>query len=142
VATHVATALAHDLAGTRTIADAAVRAWPLTALAADYRRFLVHFGVVIERFRAREAHDPAQCFIVRTLLIHAFRRVTLRDPLLPPALLPLAWPGAAAYALCRDFYRLTHRCAEQHLLATLQGNGERLPPANATFYARFEGLVG
>ena len=77
---------------------------------------------------------------MRTLLIHAFRRVLLRDPLLPPALLPLDWPGAAAYALCRDFYRLTHRCAEQHLLATLRGNGERLPPANAAFYARFEGL--
>ena len=90
--------------------------------------------------RAATAHDPAQCFIVRTLLIHAFRRVMLRDPLLPPVLLPLDWPGAAAYALCRDFYRLTHRCAEQHLLATLRGNGERLPPANAAFYARFEGL--
>jgi phenylacetic acid degradation operon negative regulatory protein len=33
---------------------------------------------------------------VRTLLIHAYRRVLLRDPLLPAALLPLDWPGAAA----------------------------------------------
>ena len=42
---------------------------------------------------------------MRTLLIHAYRRVLLRDPQLPAALLPLDWPGAAAYALCRDFYR-------------------------------------
>jgi len=140
VAPHVVVTLAHDLPGQRPLAAAAEHAWPLAALAADYRRFLQHFGGVIERFRAGGAHDPAQCFIVRTLLIHAFRRVMLRDPLLPPALLPLDWPGAAAYALCRDFYRLTHRCAEQHLLATLRGNGERLPPANAAFYARFEGL--
>ena len=69
---------------------------------------------------------------MRTLLIHAYRRVLLRDPLLPPALLPLDWPGAAAYALCRDFYRLTHRCAERHLAATL-GDGDRLPPASADF---------
>ena len=78
---------------------------------------------MIDRFRAGAAHDPAQCFVVRTLLIHAYRRVLLRDPQLPPALLPLDWPGAAAYALCRDFYRLTHRCAEQHLLATLARQG-------------------
>ena len=46
---------------------------------------------------------------MRTLLIHEYRRVLLRDPRLPAALLPLDWPGAAAFALCRDFYRLTHR---------------------------------
>ena len=71
---------------------------------------------------------------MRTLLIHAYRRVLLRDPLLPAALLPLDWPGAAAYALCRDFYRLTHRCAERHLAATLAERGEEFPPADASFY--------
>ncbi len=78
---------------------------------------------------------------MRTLLIHAYRRVLLRDPLLPAALLPLDWPGAAAYALCRDFYRLTHRSAEAHLAATLAGEGDPWPPANAAFYARFGGLA-
>jgi phenylacetic acid degradation operon negative regulatory protein len=77
---------------------------------------------------------------VRTLLIHAYRRVLLRDPLLPPALLPLDWPGAAAYALCRDFYRLTHRDAERHLAATLTEPGDSWPPGDDAFYRRFEGL--
>ncbi len=77
---------------------------------------------------------------MRTLLIHAYRRVLLRDPRLPAALLPLDWPGAAAYALCRDFYRLTHRAAERHLLATLQDARGTLPPASAAFHQRFGGL--
>ncbi len=77
---------------------------------------------------------------MRTLLIHAYRRVLLRDPQLPAALLPLDWPGAAAYALCRDLYRLTHRAAERHLTATLQDAEGRLPPASAEFHARFGGL--
>ena len=64
----------------------------------------------------------------------------MRDPLLPAALLPLDWPGAAAYALCRDFYRLTHRCAERHLATTLANAHEAFPPADAAFYARFGGL--
>ena len=124
------------------LASAVPRAWELAAVAADYRRFLQRFGAVIDRFRnaGTERHAPEQCFVVRTLLIHEYRRVLLRDPQLPAALLPLDWPGAAAYALCRDFYRLTHRSAERHLMATLEGPDGPLPPANPAFYARFGGL--
>jgi phenylacetic acid degradation operon negative regulatory protein len=136
-------AAAQDLPGRRPLAAAVDRAWDLAALAADYRRFLQRFGAVIERFRdsASGAHDPQQCFVVRTLLMHAYRRVLLRDPLLPAALLPLDWPGAAAYALCRDFYRLTHRCAERHLMATLADGHEAFPAASAAFLTRFGGLT-
>ena len=107
-----------------------------------YRDLLRRFGTVIERFRERSDgdHDPEQCFVVRTLLIHAYRRALLRDPQLPAALLPLDWPGAAAFALCRDFYRLTHRAAERHLMATLEAESGPLPPAGADFHRRFGGL--
>lgn len=139
IAGSVTVVLAGDLAG-RPIAQAVPQAWDLGSLAAGYRRFLARFGAVIEHFREGEAHDPQQCFVVRTLLIHAYRRVLLRDPLLPPALLPLDWPGAAAYALCRDFYRLTLRDAERHLAATLAEPGESWPAADDAFYRRFDGL--
>jgi phenylacetic acid degradation operon negative regulatory protein len=128
--------------GAHSLASAVPGAWDLAAVAADYRRFLVRFGSVIQRFRQTggAAYDPGQSFVVRTLLIHAYRRVLLRDPQLPAALLPLDWPGAAAYALCRDFYRLTHRAAERHLVATLANEHGVLPPASADFYRRFGGL--
>ena len=116
----------------------------MARIARDYRKFLRRFGGVIERFQRASAaeRDPEQCFIVRTLLIHEYRRVLLRDPRLPLALLPLDWPGGAAYALCRDFYRLAHRSAELHLISVLEGPNGALPPANAAFYERFGGLDG
>jgi len=128
--------------GGQTLASAVPRCWDLDSVAVDYRRFIARFGGVIDRFRqcGDDAHEPAQSFIVRTLLIHEYRRVLLRDPQLPAALLPLDWPGAAAYALCRDFYRLTHRAAERHLLATLTTERGTLPPAAPGFYRRFGGL--
>jgi phenylacetic acid degradation operon negative regulatory protein len=128
--------------GGQTLLSAVPRSWDLDGVAADYRRFIAGFGGVIQRFRqsGSDAHDPTQSFIVRTLLIHAYRRVLLRDPQLPVALLPLDWPGAAAYALCRDFYRLTHRAAERHLLATLRTERGALPPAAPGFYRRFGGI--
>ena len=146
IADDIVTVRARDDAtlGGRTLASLVPQAWDLTGLAAGYRQFLQRFGGVIDRFRVagRAAHDPAQAFIVRTLLIHAYRRVLLRDPQLPAALLSLDWPGAAAYALCRDFYRLTHRAAERHLMANLQNATGRLPPASGDFYRRFGGLSG
>ena len=127
-----------------TLAASVPHAWDLAGIATGYRKFLRRFGGVIERFRRAPGgnYDPEQCFIVRTLLIHEYRRVLLRDPRLPAALLPLDWPGAAAFGLCRDFYRLTHRCAERHLAAVLEGPHGALPPANAAFYERFGGLTG
>jgi phenylacetic acid degradation operon negative regulatory protein len=113
--------------------------WDLAALATEYRRFGARFAAVLDRFRTGTV-DPEQSFIVRTLLIHNFRRVTLHDPRLPAELLPLRWPAPAAYALCRDFYRLTHRQAERHLAATLETARGALPPAAAYFYRRFGGL--
>jgi phenylacetic acid degradation operon negative regulatory protein len=139
IATSVTVAIGEDFAG-RPIGSAVPEAWDLESLASGYRRFLGRFGAVIEHFREGNAHDPEQCFVVRTLLIHAYRRVLLRDPLLPPALLPLDWPGAAAYTLCRDFYRLTHRDAERHLASTLSEPGDPWPTGDEAFYRRFEGL--
>jgi phenylacetic acid degradation operon negative regulatory protein len=130
-----------DPAGPGGLAARAVAALPLATVAADYRRLIAGFGRVIDRFRAEPARlDPGQCFIVRTLLIHAYRRVLLRDPQLPPPLLPADWPGSAAYALTRDFYRLTHAIAERHLAAAFAAAGEPLPRADPAFYRRFGGL--
>lgn len=128
--------------GGQPLASIVARTWNVAALSADYRAFLKRFGSVVERFRirAQDGLDPQQCFVTRTLLVHAYRRVLLRDPQLPAALLPLDWPGAAAAALCADLYRLTHRGAEHHLAATLEGPAGPLPPANDAYYARFGGL--
>ena len=82
----------------------------------------------------------AACFCLRTLLIHEFRRVTLHDPQLPAELLPSNWPESAAYALCRELYRLTHERAERHLAVTLENSRGALRSAAPYFYKRFGGL--
>jgi phenylacetic acid degradation operon negative regulatory protein len=132
----------HDTPGLATPQlNALVRnCWHLAALSAEYRGFLNRFASVMREFRNGRTLDPQHCFVVRSLLIHAFRRVTLHDPQLPRALLPPRWPAAAAYALCRDFYRLTHKQAERHLVATLATDRGTLPPAAPYFYERFGGL--
>ena len=49
--------------------------------------------------------SPADAFFTRTLLIHEYRKVLLRDPQLPADLLPDNWAGNKARALCAAMYR-------------------------------------
>ncbi|MBR7244646.1 PaaX family transcriptional regulator C-terminal domain-containing protein, partial [Klebsiella pneumoniae] len=62
-----------------------------------------------------DAPSPQDCFLARTLLIHEYRRLLLRDPQLPDELLPGDWEGRAARQLCRNLYRLVQGRAEEYL---------------------------
>ena len=142
VADRVLVMQAESVVGTAAPAHSALvrRAWNLDRLARAYRDFLARFRAVGEALEGRAVLDPPTAFLVRALLIHEFRRVLLRDPLLPKELLPDAWPGLAARRLARALYRSTSEPAERHLMALLETAAGRLPPAAPYFYARFGGL--
>ena len=114
--------------------------WDLKAVAAAYRGFVARFRGVADALGHGADPTPQQCFVLRTLLIHEFRRVTLHDPQLPAELLPSNWPESAAYALCRGLYRLTHERAEHHLAMMLETSRGALRSAPPYFYKRFGGL--
>jgi phenylacetic acid degradation operon negative regulatory protein len=97
--------------------------WSLAALAGEYRRFLARFGGVAAGFRDTDA-DPEQAFVVRTLLVHAYRRVRLRDPQLPREVLADDWPGAAAYELARGLYRVARPRADAFTADVFVEEGE------------------
>jgi phenylacetic acid degradation operon negative regulatory protein len=122
-------------------ADRALTAhgWDLAALAARYRGFLAQFAPVAAALTGREV--PAEtAFVVRTLLIHEYRKIHLQDPLLPPALLPPRWVGAAAYALCRRLYAQVFAAAERHLSGAANRLQRPLPALSTAARARFGGI--
>lgn len=115
--------------------------WNLSSISQDYKRFLDRFRSVQKALKSARELDPEQCFVVRTLLMHEFRRTLLRDPQLPDQLLPHDWPGNAARQLCHELYVLTQREAENHLMSVLETASGRLPEAAPYFYERFGGLA-
>lgn len=131
------------LPGVPALAHGLREAWALEPVAAAYRRFIERFSRAHELLRQRRRPPGAeQAFVMRTLLIHQFRRVLLDDPRLPPALLGDDWPGAQAYALCAGLYRQLQAGAEAHLAQRLCGDGERfVPPPAVDFFERFGGLA-
>lgn len=115
--------------------------WDQDRLAQDYLGFLDIFRPLWRSLDGMADPDPEICFLVRSLLIHGYRRALLRDPMLPDELLASDWPGAAARLLCRNLYRLVQAPAERHLMSVLETAEGPLPEANAAFFARFGGLA-
>jgi phenylacetic acid degradation operon negative regulatory protein len=126
---------------TRPLSDLVEHCWDLNQVVDGYQHFISSFGPLLKLLKKKSAHDPEQAFAVRTLLIHAFRRVQLHDPQLPLELLPKKWPGTAAYELCHEIYQRTYKEAEEHILMTLQREDENVPEAASYFYQRFGGLA-
>ena len=115
-------------------------AWNLEQLSSSYQEFLTQFRPLWNEMRLQDRLDPADCFLARILLIHEYRRVLLRDPLLPEELLPSDWEGRAARQLCRNLYRLTFEGAEQWMSDNLETAEGPLPHPHPSFFKRFGGL--
>jgi phenylacetic acid degradation operon negative regulatory protein len=114
--------------------------WDLEDLGSRYQRFVKRFESVQAALHGGRDPDQQACFIVRTLLIHEYRRLHLRDPLLPPRLLRPDWPGSRAAALCRDIYARVFAASEAYLShAAAQLDGP-LPPPDASVTQRFGGI--
>lgn len=123
----------------RPLKDIVDQCWRLGDVAAEYLSFVDAFRPVARALRNGGELAPEQCFIVRTLLMHEFRRVQLRDPLLPRQLLPVEWPGDTARALCREIYATCWRGSESHLTANLETADGGFPPAGVTIQSTFAG---
>lgn len=136
-----ATMTESELNGGQPLSALVEQCWQLDAIAADYRRFIDWFSPLPAMIADRPSLDPELAFVIRTLLIHEFRRVQLHDPQLPIELLPAGWEGKMAYELCREIYRMTAEKAEQYILSVLRLEDEHAPAVAPYFYERFGGLA-
>ena len=113
--------------------------WPLDRTAEAYLKFMKSFGPLRSWLGRRARLSELEAFTTRILLIHHYRRVVLRDPLLPLALLPGNWPGNAARALCGEIYRAVLPASEQWLDHHGLNESGPLPPAVTELARRFRG---
>ncbi len=99
----------------------AARAWPVTRVGEGYAGF-------VDLFTDLDAASlqPLEALAARVLLIHEYRRLTLRDPRLPVGLLPPNWPGIAARTLCVGLYT-TLAPASENWLDTAENRSGPLP---------------
>ena len=115
----------------------AERVWPLERIAAGYERFCAQFEALNRQVAAGETFAPLDSLLARILLVHEFRRIILRDPALPAALLPPDWPGTKAREMSGRIYQALLEPSEAWLDANAVSDDGALPPPDARFFERF-----
>ena len=98
-------------------------------------------GAVPERIESTPELTLRDCFTLRILLIHDYRRILLKDPQLPDDLLSPDWQGARARELCARVYRLVAARAEAFIDAEVETFDGPPAPAEEEFWRRFGGVA-
>lgn len=111
-----ATSFVAELGGIGAPERLVAEAWDLDGIREQYIAFIDGFS------RVRPS-QPAACFRVQTLLVHAWRKFPFLDPDLPARLLPSRWPRERAHALFVDRH-------------------ERWRPAATAYFEQLEAKLG
>ena len=85
--------------------------WKLDDHVAHYTDFISNW----QAFGAPENLSPGDAMAARTLLLHDWRRIVLRDPALPDVMLPAGWIGHKARKLAGQTYHGLLRGSENWL---------------------------
>jgi phenylacetic acid degradation operon negative regulatory protein len=118
---------------------AALLANDLKALVPAWRKFLRRFRPLADAADETGAAQlsPESAFLARTLLIHNYRRIVLKEPELPAGLWPPGWVGDDAYDMAARCYHALAGPAEVHLLAVCEAGGAPLLPLDPDYTARY-----
>lgn len=109
-------------------------AYDLGPVARNYQTFHRRFQALRS---GAEGLDPVSAMAARTLLIHEFRRVVLKDPVLPPSARPPGWAGHEARSLASVLYGALIPASEAWLSEPDRSPEAPLPPPAPAFWRRF-----
>ncbi len=114
--------------------------WDLEDVEKRYQDFITKFRAVFSLKNSLEDFTPKQCFILRILLIHEFRRALLFDPKLGNDLISIDWLGKAAASLVESLYSSIHNQANEYVKDNLLTVGGNTPKIDKFYFNRFGGI--
>ncbi len=129
-----------DISSLHSLKKLSYKSWNISNLEQKYKSFLERFRLVMNEINNAKSISDEQCFQVRTLVIHEYRRILLKDFDLPLEILPNYWAGHAAFNLRENLYRKVSASAERFIVENMESSEGLLPKADALFYERFGGL--
>ena len=114
--------------------------WHLDSSAEQLEEFVTVFSRVLVTLERGDGSDVGDAFVIRTLLVHEYRRALLKTTELPAVLLPKDWPGHEARHIAKMIYRAVHTDAISFSRMVLRNKNGFLPAPNIDYFARFGGL--
>ena len=132
-------AASQELNSLAALKKAARDKWQLDELQDQYNAYLDFYRPLTRDFNPQD-YTPQQSFWLRTLMIHDYRRILLRDPEFPQAMLPSGWLGYRAHELVKRVYRGLAARSVAYIRDTLENAEGPLPPPSLQFNRRFGGI--
>jgi len=122
--------------------------WHISELADQYQQLLTSYQALQDKIIAKAKNqgkyqEPSstiteqQCFLLRTLLIHEYRRVLLKDHELPKQMLPEQWQGFSVHQLVNNLYSDLAQPSLNYIRQQLQNSSGGLPKEQETYWQRF-----
>jgi len=115
--------------------------WKLSALETSYRDFLNFYRPLCQQLLNKqdksEQLSTTDCFLLRAILIHDYRRILLRDPDFPQAMLTQGWVGYEAHDLVKRMYKTLVEPSTTYIEENMNNAQGKLPEASNKFYQRF-----
>lgn len=122
------------------VKDMAHTYWDLADIEERYQEFITKFRKVFSLKTPIEQFTPKQCFILRILLIHEYRRALLFDPKLGNDLVSVDWLGKASSSLVESIYAHIHHQANEYVKENLSTVGGNTPKLDKFYFNRFGGI--
>jgi len=113
--------------------------WKLSELETYYKDFLHFYRPICQKMFAT-LPDPAECLLLRQTIIHDYRRILLRDPDFPAAMLPPGWVGHEAQDLVKRAYKVLAEPSIDYISQKMQNAQGSMPEPDRRFFTRFGGL--
>ena len=135
----VFSASANDPNSQAALKTLAEQKWNLDELRGMYGDFLRFYQPLVLEL-GKNNPGPELSFQIRTLMLHEYRRVLLRDPDFPEAMLPNGWIGFEANDLARRLYALLSENSLDHLHKNMENAQGALPKVNPQYFKRFGGI--
>ncbi len=111
--------------------------WNLRNLQQQYHNFIKIYQPLLEVLKITPELTSQQSFLLRTLLIHEYRRILLKDHELSSNMLPEDWNGYQANQLVKNLYSKLDKKSCCYIVSSLQAMDGYLPKASIEFERRF-----
>jgi len=102
-----------------------------------YEEFISTYQPIMAAAQQSTPLTLEYCFLVRTLLIHQYRHILLREPELPRELLPLQAISLQARQLVRQFYQILTPQSDAYFLRTTESDNGSFSRPDEVYYSRF-----
>ncbi|WP_442601003.1 phenylacetic acid degradation operon negative regulatory protein PaaX [Paenibacillus sp. KN14-4R] len=106
--------------GMSTEQELVAKCWSLDKINAAYEEFIHVYRPQFEKLQEQVQYNQdisdSECFVVKTQLVHEYRKFLFIDPSLPKELLPDFWMGHEANELFRRYYAWLDPGAKRYFL--------------------------